>query len=111
MFADPEHYPWTIAFIPSYVTEARIYARHILATKPGASIAILYQNDDFGKGYLSGLRSVLGSQATLPNGKRGGDGGVEHRPHEPPHVVIAPRLPFPTEAKRRPERLRFRDWP
>jgi branched-chain amino acid transport system substrate-binding protein len=60
MFADPQHYPWTIGFIPNYVTEARIYAKHILATKPNAKIAVLYQNDDFGKGYLNGLRDVLG---------------------------------------------------
>jgi branched-chain amino acid transport system substrate-binding protein len=60
MFADPEHYPWTMGFIPSYLTEARIYAKHILATKQDANIAVLYQNDDFGKGYLNGLHDVLG---------------------------------------------------
>jgi branched-chain amino acid transport system substrate-binding protein len=60
MFADPQHYPWTIPGIPSYQTEAHIYAKHILATKPDAKIAVLYQNDDFGKGYLNGLRDVLG---------------------------------------------------
>jgi branched-chain amino acid transport system substrate-binding protein len=60
MFADPQRYPWTMGFIPSYVTEARIYAKHILATNPDARIAVLYQNDDFGKSYLNGLRDVLG---------------------------------------------------
>ena len=60
MFADPEHYPWTIGFVPSYLTEARIYAKHILTTKPDAKIAVLYQNDDSGKSYLQGLRDVLG---------------------------------------------------
>jgi branched-chain amino acid transport system substrate-binding protein len=60
MFADPTHFPWTIPGIPSYVTEARIYAKHILATRPDAKIAVLYQNDDFGKGYLKGLRDELG---------------------------------------------------
>lgn len=60
MFADPQHYPWTIGVIPSYVTEARIYAKHVLATKPAAKIVVLYQNDDFGKGYLNGLRDTLG---------------------------------------------------
>jgi branched-chain amino acid transport system substrate-binding protein len=60
MFADPQHYPWTMPLPPSYVMEARIYAKHILATKPDAKIAVLYQNDDFGKGYLNGLRDVLG---------------------------------------------------
>jgi branched-chain amino acid transport system substrate-binding protein len=58
--ADPEHYPRTIGFMPSYLTEARIYAKHILSTKPEAKIAVLYQNDDFGKGYLKGLRDELG---------------------------------------------------
>jgi branched-chain amino acid transport system substrate-binding protein len=60
MFADPEHYPWTMGFTPSYETEARIYAKHILATKPDAKIAVLYQNDDSGKSYLKGLRDGLG---------------------------------------------------
>jgi branched-chain amino acid transport system substrate-binding protein len=60
MFSDPEHFPWTIGFNPSYRTEARIYAKHILATKPDAKIGVLYQNDDFGKDYLTGLRDVLG---------------------------------------------------
>ena len=60
MFADPTHFPWTIPGIPNYATEARIYAKHILATRPDAKIAVLYQNDDFGKGYLKGLRDELG---------------------------------------------------
>jgi branched-chain amino acid transport system substrate-binding protein len=64
MFADPERFPWTIPAIPSYVTEARIYAKHILVTRPDAKIAVLYQNDDFGKGYLNGLRDVLGPDRT-----------------------------------------------
>jgi ABC-type branched-subunit amino acid transport system substrate-binding protein len=59
-FADPVHFPWTIPAIPSYQTEAHIYAKHILATKQDAKIGLLYQNDDFGKGYLNGLRDVLG---------------------------------------------------
>jgi branched-chain amino acid transport system substrate-binding protein len=46
---------------PSYQTEAHIYAKHILATKPGAKIAVLYQNDDFGKDYLIGMKEVLGA--------------------------------------------------
>src|SRR5271157_2816394 len=48
MFDDPQHFPWTIGFTPNSPTEARIYARHILATKPDAKIGVLYQNDDFG---------------------------------------------------------------
>ena len=60
MFADPQRFPWTMPMNPSYQTEARIYAKHILSTRPYAKIAVLYQNDDFGKGYLNGLRDVLG---------------------------------------------------
>src|SRR6202035_3720792 len=58
MFADPERFPWTIPAIPSYQTEARIYAKHILATQPDATLAVLFQNHAFGKGYLNGLRVV-----------------------------------------------------
>jgi branched-chain amino acid transport system substrate-binding protein len=61
MFADPQHYPWTIGNQPSYQTEARIYGKHILATRPDAKIGILYQNDGLGKDYLSGLKDGLGS--------------------------------------------------
>jgi branched-chain amino acid transport system substrate-binding protein len=61
-FGDYEHYPWTMGYNPSYQTEARIYAKHILATKPNAKIGVLYQNDDFGKDYLTGLKDVLGDK-------------------------------------------------
>ena len=50
-----------MGFNPSYQTEARIYAKQILATKPDAKIAVLYQNDDFGKDYLTGLKEGLGA--------------------------------------------------
>ena len=53
MFADPERFPWTIGYNPSYQTEARIYAKHILATRPDGKIAVLFQNDDFGRDYLT----------------------------------------------------------
>jgi branched-chain amino acid transport system substrate-binding protein len=56
---DPEHYPWTMGWQPSYGTEAHIFARYILANLPDAKIAVLYQNDDFGKDYLNGLRDGL----------------------------------------------------
>ena len=59
-WSDPQHFPWTIGWQPNYQTEARIYGKHILATKPDAKIAVLYQNDDFGKDYLIGLKGVLG---------------------------------------------------
>ena len=60
-FSDPEHFPWTMGYNPSYLTEGHIYAKHILATKPDAKIAVLYQNDDFGKDILNGLKVGLGS--------------------------------------------------
>ncbi len=63
-FADPEHYRWTIGYNPNYQTEARIYAKHILQTKPDAKIGVLYQNDGFGKDYLIGLKDVLGADAS-----------------------------------------------
>jgi branched-chain amino acid transport system substrate-binding protein len=59
----PQHFPWTMGLIPSYGTEAHIYARHILKHLPNAKIAVLYQNDDFGKDYLNGLRDGLGDKA------------------------------------------------
>jgi branched-chain amino acid transport system substrate-binding protein len=60
-FSDPKHYHWTMGWQPNYQTEARIYAQHILKTKPDAKIAALYQNDDFGKDYLIGLKEGLGA--------------------------------------------------
>ncbi|MBU6497603.1 MAG: ABC transporter substrate-binding protein, partial [Rhodospirillales bacterium] len=59
-FADYKHFPWTMGWQPSYRTEAQIYGQHILAEKPNAKIAILYQNDDFGKDYVIGLKEFLG---------------------------------------------------
>jgi branched-chain amino acid transport system substrate-binding protein len=61
IFADPQHFPWTMGWQPNYVTEAKIFAKHILATKPDAKIAILYANDGFGKEYLAGLKDGLGA--------------------------------------------------
>jgi branched-chain amino acid transport system substrate-binding protein len=60
---DPKNFPWTIGWQPSYQVEARIYAAYILKNLPGKSIGVLYQNDDFGKDYLIGLREGLGDQA------------------------------------------------
>jgi branched-chain amino acid transport system substrate-binding protein len=59
-WGDYEHYPWTMGWQPSYRVEARIYAKHLQQEVPGAKLAILYQNDDFGKGYLVGLKDALG---------------------------------------------------
>ncbi len=61
-WANPKEFPWTIGWQPSYRTEAQVFAKYILANKPDGKLAILYQNDDFGKDYLTGLRDVLGEQ-------------------------------------------------
>jgi len=61
-WANPKEYPWTIGWQPSYRTEAQIYAKYILEQKPNAKIGLLYQNDDFGKDYLHGLKDVLGAR-------------------------------------------------
>jgi branched-chain amino acid transport system substrate-binding protein len=61
MFADPRHYPWTIAFNPSNRTEGHVFAKHVLSTRPDAKIAVLYQNDDLGKDYLNGVKDGLGA--------------------------------------------------
>src|SRR5580700_7251610 len=62
---DPKHFPWTMMWLPSYGTEAHIYARYILKNLPNAKIAVLYQNDDYGKDYLNGLRAGLGDKADM----------------------------------------------
>jgi len=60
---DPKDFPWTMGWQPSYQSEARIYAKYILRQKPNAKIAVLYQNDDYGKDYLKGLKDGLGAKA------------------------------------------------
>jgi branched-chain amino acid transport system substrate-binding protein len=62
---DPKHFPWTMGWFPSYGIEARIYAAYILKNLPNAKIAVLYQNDDFGKDYLNGLKAGLGDKANM----------------------------------------------
>jgi len=61
---DPQNFPWTMGWQPNYRDEARIYAKYILKEKPNARIAVLYQNDDFGKDYLKGLKEILGEKAS-----------------------------------------------
>jgi branched-chain amino acid transport system substrate-binding protein len=62
---DPKDFPWTMGWQPSYQSEARIYAKYLLKEKPDGKIAVLYQNDDFGKDYLKGLKDGFGSKATM----------------------------------------------
>ena len=64
LFADPEHFPWTIGFQPNYQAEGRLYASYVLANNPEAKIAVLYQDDDFGKDMLKGLTGGLGERAS-----------------------------------------------
>ena len=61
-WADPQHFPWTIGYLPSYRIEAQIYLKYMLKENPNTKLAVLYQNDDFGKDYLSGLRDALGTE-------------------------------------------------
>ncbi len=58
---NPKDFPWTMGWNPSYRVEARIYAKYILKDIPNAKIALLYQNDDFGRDYLTGLADVFGN--------------------------------------------------
>src|SRR5262249_488469 len=61
-FGDPKGNPWTMGWQPSYRIESRIYGRYVLKEKPDAKICVLYQNDDFGKDYLIGLKEALGDK-------------------------------------------------
>jgi branched-chain amino acid transport system substrate-binding protein len=60
---DPREFPWTMGWQPNYQSESRIYAKYILQKMPNARIAILYQNDDYGKDYLKGMKDGLGAKA------------------------------------------------
>src|SRR5689334_14826201 len=60
---DPAEFPWTMGWQPNYQSESQIYAKYILKNHPDAKIAILYQNDDYGKDYVKGLRDGLGAKA------------------------------------------------
>jgi branched-chain amino acid transport system substrate-binding protein len=61
---DPKNFPWTMGWQPSYQVEARIYGKYILQNYPGKTVGVLYQNDDFGKDYVTGLKDGLGDQAS-----------------------------------------------
>src|SRR5258705_348338 len=60
---DPENFPWTMGWQPNYQSETQIYAKYILKEKPNAKVAVLYQNDDYGKDYLKGFKDGLGAKA------------------------------------------------
>jgi branched-chain amino acid transport system substrate-binding protein len=62
---DPKDFPWTMGWQPSYQSEAHIYAKFLLKEKPDAKISLMYQNDDFGKDYVKGLKDGLGAKASM----------------------------------------------
>jgi ABC-type branched-subunit amino acid transport system substrate-binding protein len=62
-WGDPDHFPWTIGFNPSYELEGSTYGKYIASHQPDAKIAVLYQNDDYGKDMLRGLKQGLGDKA------------------------------------------------
>ena len=63
-WGDPKNFPYTMGWQPNYQSEAKIYAAHLLDTKPNGKVAILYQNDDYGKDYLKGFEDGLGAKAS-----------------------------------------------
>ena len=63
-FNDPQNFPWTVPFYPPFEMEGATFGKFILKNLPNAKIAVLYQNDDYGKDYLNGLKSALGSNST-----------------------------------------------
>lgn len=65
MFADPQHFPWTMGFQPPLQLEARILAKYLLKNKPDAKVAVIYQNDDFGRDSLKGLKDGLGEKTSM----------------------------------------------
>ncbi len=62
---DAKNFPWTMGWNPNYVDEGRTYARHIIETNPNAKIAVLFQNDDYGKDYLDGFKQGLASRISM----------------------------------------------
>ena len=62
---DPKDFPWTMGWQPNYQSETQIYAKYILKNHPNAKIGVLYQNDDYGKDYLKGLKDGLGSKVSM----------------------------------------------
>jgi branched-chain amino acid transport system substrate-binding protein len=64
-FGEYKDFPWTMGWQPPYQSEGRIYAKYLMDTKPGAKVAILYQNDDFGKDLLKGIKDGLGAKASM----------------------------------------------
>jgi branched-chain amino acid transport system substrate-binding protein len=64
-WGDPKNFPWTMGWQPNYQSESRIYAKYLMENHPNAKIAILYQNDDYGKDYVKGLKDGLGGKIPI----------------------------------------------
>ena len=62
-WGDPKNFPWTMGWQPNYQSEGRVYAKYVLEKHPQGKIGILYQNDDYGKDYVKGLKDGLGDKA------------------------------------------------
>src|ERR1700681_3677317 len=65
MWDQPREFPWTLGFQPSYQTEGHIYAQYLLENHPHGKIAVLYQDDGFGKDYVKGLKDGLGGKIPI----------------------------------------------
>src|SRR6202165_2274129 len=61
-FGDPANFPWTMGWQPNYQSEGRVFGRYLLQNHPNGKIAILYQNDDYGKDYVKGLKDAIGDR-------------------------------------------------
>jgi len=64
-FADPQNFPWSVPMYPGFEMEGKTFGQYILKNKPGAKVGVLYQNDDYGKDFLVGLKSVLGDKIKI----------------------------------------------
>ena len=64
-WGDPKNFPWTMGWQTNYFSEGKVYAQAILDNQPNAKIAVIYQNDDFGKDYLAGLEAGLGDKKSM----------------------------------------------
>src|SRR3954449_9761046 len=64
-FGDPKNFPWTMGFQPNYQSEGRIYAKYLMQHHPAGKVAVLFQNDDYGKDVLKGLKDGLGNKTGM----------------------------------------------
>ncbi len=62
---DPQHFPWTMGWVPNFQSEARIYAEYVVKNHPQGKVGVLYQNDDYGKDFLKGLKDGLNGKMRI----------------------------------------------